>query len=52
MHQVIGGIDAFAGVSQGALLEDIALDDLGVGESAGEALGVSSETPNGVAGFE
>jgi hypothetical protein len=52
MHQVIGGVDALAGVSQGALLEDIALDDLGAGEPASEALGVSSETSNGVAGFE
>jgi hypothetical protein len=52
MHQVIGGVDAVAGVSQGVLVEDVALDDLGAGESAGEALGVSSKTPNGVAGFE
>jgi hypothetical protein len=34
------------------LVEDIAADNLGAGESAGEALGVSSKAPNGVAGFE
>jgi hypothetical protein len=52
MHQVIGDVDALAGVSQGVLVEDVALDDLGAGESAGEALGVPSKTPNRVAGFE
>jgi hypothetical protein len=52
VHQVIGGVDALAGDSQGALIGDIALDDLGAGEPAGEAPGVSSKTPNRVAGFE
>jgi hypothetical protein len=52
MHQIVGSVDALAGVSEGVLVEDVALDDLGAGESAGEALGVSSKTPNGAAGFE
>jgi hypothetical protein len=52
MHQVISGVDAFTRVSQSVLVEDIALDDLGAGESAGEALGVSNEAPNRVTGLE